>query len=222
MIRFGFVCLLCLVAFDARTPFALAEDAPAADADGFVPLFNGKDMSGWIGNVKGYVPQADGTLECIPERGHGNLYTEKEFANFVLRFDFKLTPGANNGLGIRAPMEGDAAYAGMELQILDDPAEVYKDIQPWQRHGSIYGVVAAKPGHQKPTGEWNSQEVTADGRHIVVKLNDVVIVDANLDDVKDEAILKSHPGLARTKGHIGFLGHGSPLSFRNIRIKELP
>ena len=196
--------------------------APTVDAVGFVPLFNGKDMSGWIGNVTGYIPEADGKLACSPNRGKGNLYTEKEYANFVLRFDFKLTPGANNGLGIRAPTEGDAAYVAMEIQILDDPAEVYKNIKPWQHHGSIYNVVPAKPGHLKPTGEWNSEEVTADGRHIVVKLNDVVIVDANLDDVKDPQILKAHPGLARTTGHIGFLGHGSPLAFRNIRIKELP
>jgi hypothetical protein len=158
----------------------------------------------------------------VPERGHGNLFTEKEYGNFILRFDFKLTPGANNGLGIRAPLEGDAAYVGMELQILDDSADVYKNLQPWQRHGSIYGVVPAKPGHLKPVGEWNSQEVIANGRQITIKLNGQTIVDANLDDVKDEEVLKNHPGLQRKKGHIGFLGHGSPLAFRNIRIKELP
>lgn len=220
LIAFGLVETMALQAADEPAPAAAT--TPAPDADGFVPLFNGKDMTGWIGNVTGYAPEADGQLVCVPDRGHGNLFTEKEYANFVLRFDFKLTPGANNGLGIRAPIEGDAAYVGMELQILDDTAEAYKDAKPWQRHGSIYNVVAAKPGHLKPVGEWNRQEVTADGRHIVVKLNDVVIVDANLDDVKDEEIVKKHPGLARTKGHIGFLGHGSPLAFRNIRIKELP
>jgi 3-keto-disaccharide hydrolase len=203
-------------------PSVRAASPPAADADGFVPLFNGKDLSGWIGNVTGYVPEADGKLVCVPGRGKGNLYTAKEYANFVLRFEFKLTPGANNGLGIRAPTEGDAAYVGMEIQILDDSAEVYKDIQPWQHHGSIYNVVAAKPGHLKPVGEWNREEVTADGRHVVVKLNGATIVDANLDDVKDPKTLAHHPGLARKTGHIGFLGHGSPLAFRNIRIKELP
>lgn len=221
--RFSLCCLLLILQGLINLP-AHAADAPvAADKEeGFVALFNGKDMTGWVGNVTGYVPQADGSLECIPEKGHGNLYTEKEYANFVLRFDFKLTPGANNGLGIRTPKEGDAAYVGMELQILDDPAPVYKNIQPWQHHGSIYNVVAAKPGHLKPTGEWNSQEVIADGRHIKVILNGTTIVDANLDDVKDPETLKKHPGLARKSGHIGFLGHGSPLSFRNIRIKELP
>jgi hypothetical protein len=179
-------------------------------------------LTGWTGNTQGYVPQVDGSLACEPKKGHGNLMTEKEYANFILRFDFKLTPGANNGLGIRAPAKGDVAYQGMELQILDDGAEMYKNIQPWQRHGSIYGVVPAKAGHLKPVGEWNHEEVIADGRHIVVKLNGTVIVDSNLDDVKDAEVLKQHPGLANTKGHIGFLGHGCQLSFRNIRIKELP
>lgn len=194
----------------------------AEDETGFVPLYNGKDLTGWQGNLTGYVPEADGQLVVVPARGNGNLYTEKEYANFVLRFEFKLTPGANNGLGIRAPLTGDVAYTGMELQILDDGHEKYKNIQPWQRHGSIYGIVPAKTGSLKPAGEWNQQEVIADGRHITVKLNGETIVDANLDDVKDEEVLKKHPGMQRPKGHIGFLGHGDPLAFRNIRIKELP
>ena len=222
----SFAAFLSASAEDNQAPKAdssvSAASKPAADADGFVPLFNGKDLSGWTGNVKGYVPEADGKLVCVPDRGQGNLYTTKEYANFVLRFDFKLSPGANNGLGIRAPTEEDAAYVGMEIQILDDSAEVYKNIEPWQSHGSIYNVVAAKPGHLKPVGEWNSEEVTADGRHVVVKLNGATIVDANLDDVKDPKTLARHPGLARKSGHVGFLGHGSPLAFRNIRIKELP
>lgn len=220
--------VFCLMLLHLLAPHSLeaAEAAAVGAGDaveaGFGSLFNGKDTTGWIGNTKGYVAQPDGSLACEPDKGHGNLLTEKEYANFILRFEFKLTPGANNGLGIRAPAEGDAAYAGMELQILDDGAEQYKDLQPWQFHGSIYNVVPAKRGHLKPVGEWNSQEVVADGRHIKVTLNGAVIVDANLDDVKDPETLKKHPGLANTKGHIGFLGHGSPLSFRNIRIKELP
>jgi hypothetical protein len=229
--------LAVILAVVVGLPSALAEDAgdsnetaseqtsaesPQADDEGFVPLFNGRDMTGWIGNTTGYVPEAGGKLVCAPDRGHGNLYTEKEYANFVLRFEFKLTPGANNGLGIRTPTEGDAAYVGMELQILDNSAECYKDVQPWQKHGSIYGVVPAKTGHLKPVGEWNHEEVTADGRHITIKLNGATIVDADLDTVESCQPRSHHPGLERKTGHIGFLGHGSPLAFRNIRIKELP
>ena len=218
--------LLCFCGAMIGGSLLLAEDK-AADAakseEGFVSLFNGKDMTGWVGNTKGYYADGKGSIVCDPTKAGGNVYTEKEYANFVLRFDFKLSPGANNGLGIRAPLKGDAAYVGMELQILDDTAEKYKGIQPWQRHGSIYGIAAAKTGHLKPVGEWNSEEVIADGRHITVKLNGTTIVDVeNLDTVETPHPREQHPGLKNEKGHIGFLGHGDPLEFRNIRIKELP
>ena len=189
---------------------------------GFTPLFNGKDLSGWKlmgGRGPGYVVE-NGTIVC-PADGGGNLFTEAEYDNFVLRFEFKLEPASNNGIGIRAPFEGDAAYQGMEIQVLDDTAAVYKDIQPAQHHGSIYMVFAAKQGHQKPVGEWNQEEITARGKHVTVKLNGVVIVDANLDSMKDPEVLKAHPGLARTTGHIGLLGHGSRVEFRNLRVRKL-
>jgi|SRR5689334_4230666 3-keto-disaccharide hydrolase len=197
--------------------------ACAADEPGFTPIFNGKDLTGWTIRGQygpGYVVE-DGKIVC-PSDGGGNLFTEKEYSNFVLRFEFKLEEGSNNGIGIRAPYEGDAAYKGMEIQILDHDAPVYQGkLRPAQKHGSIYDVVPAKTGFLKPTGEWNAEEIIADGRHIKVTLNGTVIVDANLDDVTDPAVLKKHPGLARTSGHIGLLGHHSRVEFRNMRVKEL-
>ena len=193
------------------------------DEEGFVPLFNGRDLSGWTGDTTSYVAE-NGKIVVYPRRGSGgNLYTEKEYSNFILRFEFKLTPGANNGLGIRAPLSGDAAYMGMELQILDNTADRYKNLRPYQFHGSIYGVVPAKRGYLKPVGEWNFEEVIANGRQITIKLNGVTIVDADIDKASTPETMdgKEHPGLKRDKGHIGFLGHGSNLEFRNIRIKEL-
>ncbi len=204
---------------------ALAVCCVAADnADkGFGPLFNGKNLDGWrlVGkHGRGYVVE-EGKIVC-PADGGGNLFTEKEYANFVLRFEFKLEEGSNNGIGIRAPFEGDAAYEGMEIQVLDNDAPVYKGkLRPGQYHGSIYDVVPAKQGFLKPTGEWNQEEITANGRHITVKLNGTVIVDANLDDVKDPEVLKKHPGLQRTTGHIGLLGHDTRVEFRNLRVKTL-
>jgi HEAT repeat protein len=124
------------------------------EAEGFVPLFNGSDLTGWVGDAKGYIVE-DGKIVVDPESGSGNLYTASEYSDFVFRFEFKLTPGANNGLGIRAPFDGDAAYAGLEIQILDDTAPEYKDLKPYQYHGSVYGVVPAKRGFLKPVGEWN-------------------------------------------------------------------
>ena len=134
-----------------------------------------------------------------------------------------MEPGGNNGIASRAPLTGDVAYSGMEIQILDHDHERYQGrLKPWQRNGSIYGVVAAKTGFLSPAGEWNEQEITADGRRIAVKLNGQVIVDADLDSVTDADVLKKHPGLALTRGRVGFLGHGTRVEFRNIRLKELP
>ena len=190
---------------------------------GFKPLFNGKDLSGWTLFGKkgpGYVVQ-NGVLVC-PEDGGGNLLTEEEFDNFVFRFEFKLTPGGNNGVGIRAPIVGDIAYSGMEIQILDHGNEKYKGwLKPTQRHGSVYDVIPASGEALKPVGEWNVEEITANGPKIQVKLNGKVITDADLSTVTDPAILKKHPGLQRKSGRIGFLGHGSHVEFRNIQIKRL-
>ena len=195
----------------------------AAGNTGFTSIFNGKDLSGWTIRGQegpGYIVEG-GKIVC-PADGGGNLFTEKEYSNFILRFEFRLHEGSNNGIGIRAPYEGDAAYAGMEIQILDHDAPVYRGkLRPAQYHGSIYDVVPAKTGFLKKTGEWNAEEIVADGRRIKVTLNGAVIVDANLDDVKDPAVLKKHPGLARTSGHIGFLGHQSAVEFRKMRVKEL-
>lgn len=189
--------------------------------EGFVSLFNGRDFTGWIGATGNYIAE-DGKIVC-PADGGGNLYTEKEYSDFILRFEFRLSPGANNGLGIRAPLQGDAAYVGMELQILDDTADKYKNLQPYQYHGSIYGVVPAKRGYLKTVGSWNYEEVIVKGKHVTVKLNDVTIVDADIDKASTPKTIdgKDHPGLKRETGHIGFLGHGSLVEFRNIRIKEL-
>ena len=187
------------------------------------PLFNGRNLNGWTlvgGKGPGYVVE-NGVLVC-PADGGGNLLTKREYANFVFRFEFKLTPGANNGVGIRAPLEGDAAYVGMEIQILDHNDERYKDkIRPEQHHGSVYDVIAASSENLKPVGEWNTEEIRADGRRIVVMLNGKMITDADLKTVTDPAVLTKHPGVLRSTGHIGFLGHGTRVEFRNVTIEEL-
>ena len=198
----------------------LATALPAAD-DGFQPIFDGKTLTGWQGATDGYFVE-DSAIVCDPKKG-GFLYTDKEYANFVMRFEFKLTPGANNGLGIRAPMKSDPAYSGMELQILDNTSERYAKLKEYQYHGSVYGVAAAKRGHLKPVGEWNKQEVTVDGRHVKVVLNGETIVDVDLDEVSKDGTIdgRNHPGLKREKGYICFCGHGARVEFREIMLKEL-
>lgn len=191
--------------------------------EGFKSLLNGKDLDHWIGNKTDYVMENNELLVRPKRGGHGNLFTAEEYSDFIFRFDFKLTPGANNGLGIHAPLEGDAAYEGKELQILDDTAEIYANLQPYQYHGSVYGIMAAKRGALNPVGEWNSQEVIVKGNHIKITLNGIVIVDGDWKEASKNGTAdhKEHPGLERNTGHIGFLGHGAELAFRNIRIKDL-
>jgi hypothetical protein len=194
--------------------------------EGFTPLFDGQTLNGWQGGKDGYVVQ-DGAIVSQP-KGSGNLATVKEYGNFHLKFEFKLTPGANNGIGIRVPDEVagkrlDPAYQGMELQIIDDSSDRYKGIKEWQHHGSVYGIVPAKTGHLKPVGEWNSEEIIAKGSHIQVILNGATIVDADLAEASKNGTLdgREHPGLKREKGHICFCGHGAEVWFRNLKIKEL-
>ena len=204
-------------------PFQLSEEEKK---EGYKILFDGTNMYEWTGNLVNYTLE-DGCIVMDPakkgEITNGNLYTKDEYANFVFRFEFQLTPAANNGLGIRTPMEGDAAYVGMELQILDSEHPAYSDLHAYQYHGSIYGIIPAKRGYLKPVGEWNYQEVIADGDHIKITLNGTVILDDNIREATKNGTpdKQKHPGLFNKSGHIGFLGHGSPLKFRNIRVKTL-
>lgn len=190
--------------------------------NGFKILFDGTNLDQWEGNKVDYVIE-NGILALHPEnKGGGNLYTTKEYSDFEFRFEFKLTPGANNGVGIRTPLNGDAAYVGMEIQILDNDAEMYKNLHDYQFHGSVYGVLAAKRGFLKPTGEWNSQQIIAKGNRVKVILNGTTILDGDIAKASENGTPdhEKHPGLKNKNGHIGFLWHDTPLQFRNIRIKE--
>lgn len=223
-----------LVVRELKAHDTMPKDFKVPCEEGFVPLFNGVSLDGWIGARDAYAVLEPGVLTCTPVAPFGgNLLTAKEYENFVLRFDFKLTAGANNGVGIRCCEVGDAAYSAIELQILDDTDPQYAKLRKEQYHGSIYGVVASAKkedgsSYLKPVGEWNTEEVVADGTHIKVTLNGTVIVDADTAafdpdpkarEVKDG---REHYGLLNRKGHIGWLGHGAVVSWRNVRIKELP
>jgi hypothetical protein len=189
-------------------------------AEGFQSLFDGKSLEGWKGAVDNY-EVVNGAIRCKEGKG-GVLHTAKEYGNFQVALQFRLPPGGNNGLAIRYPGEGDTAYVGMcELQVLDNDAPQYAKLDPRQYHGSAYGMIAAKRGYHRPTGEWNYQVVTVEGSKIKVELNGTVILDGDLSTVKDLMANTPHPGKDRTSGFFGFAGHGDAVEFRNVEIREL-
>ena len=211
---------LCLGADDCKSSAATGKLCEKEAADGFTSVFDGKTLKGWEGKDHGYAVE-DGVLVCREKVGR-NLFLAKEYADFVFRFEYRLGPGGNNGVGIRATLEGTPAYTGMEIQILDDTHSKWAGLEPYQYNGSVYGAVAAKKGHHKPVGQWNAMEIMGKGSRIKVALNGTVIVDVDLDTVGPKSIHGGElKGLHNTKGRIGFCGHGDRLEFRNIRVKTL-
>lgn len=215
---------LPLVAFS--TTQAITADDPTdilnqEAKDGFVSLFDGKTLDGWIGKFKNI--KAKNGMILIEKGCRGGLLTEKEYGDFVLRFDFRLHPGTNNGLLIRTPKDKLPPRDGIELQILDNSAKKYAKIKDYQFHGSLYFVAPAKRGFQKKVGEWNTQEVSCIGSKLRVTLNDNVILDIDMNDFDPKDTVSKHPvpALRHSKGHIGFLCHHDPLELRNLRIKEV-
>lgn len=211
---------------------------PRGAGDGYRPIFNGRDLVGWTGATHLFYVEDGELVFREGPKNFGNLFYEKELADFSARFQFKLVANGNNGFAVRAGREclgggalaggskvlGDAAYNGMEIQILDDTGSLKQKNKAWQYCGSIYGVVAAQKGHLRPVGEWNDYEVTAVGPNITVVLNGVTILATSVRDLPVDGRTpdgKPHPGLHNASGYIGFLGHTMPVRFRNIQVKEL-
>ena len=244
----------CCVGRDGR----VCRGYPDSINEGFVSLFNGNDLQGWEGatDMYGVDPNEPGVLQCFPERkangSSGNLYTAREYGNFILRFEFMMPENGNNGLGIRmSEPDKDAAYYAMcELQLLDDGGSSYYDaaakkdkLKPYQYTGSVYGIVPSLRDNfdkqlgwkeknftgggsyvRKP-GMWNFEEVKVIGSEIEVYLNGYLITKADVSKFRgdgDTPDKRQHPGLHNTRGRIGWLGHGHNVKWKNIRIKELP
>lgn len=183
----------------------------------YLPAFDGSTMAGWQGSVDSY-EIVHGAIRCKAGKG-GNLFTDEVYGDFSVRLQFKVPPGGNNGLAMRYPGKGDPAYSGFELQVLDNTAEKYATLKPYQYHGSAYGMAPALRGYQRPVGEWNFQQVTMVGSHVTVELNGWLILDADLKDLKSN--LPNHTGKDNTTGHFGFCGHNDAVSFRDIHIRRL-
>ncbi len=201
------------------------EEATAAlteGEEGFVRLDNGQDLSNWQGAADNY-EVVDGAIVCKQGKG-GDLLSKEEYGDLLLRCEFKLPPGGNNGIALRTPPEGRSAANGLEIQVIDNDgyeAKSGKQLQPYQVHGSVYHLVGAQRGYLRPTGQWNTQEIEVRGNQIRVTLNGTKILDTDLDTL-DLSELKTVPkGVQNKTGHIGFAGHNDPVAFRNFRVKRL-
>jgi hypothetical protein len=207
----GLVCAPALRSADSDVP------------EGFTALFNGKDLTGWKVNEGGKMSVwgAEKGLLYVEGGGGGWLMTEKEYGDFEVRLEFKMPEKGNSGVALRSPMKGDPAYAGMEIQLLDDVwhKKNFKELRNTQLTGSIYDVVPPSKDALKPVGEWNKITITAKGRHVTVELNGTKTVDADLDEHKDK--FEKHPGLKAEKGHLGLQSHDGRVEFRNLFVKPL-
>ncbi|MBI3837896.1 MAG: DUF1080 domain-containing protein [Planctomycetia bacterium] len=210
-----------LVSYLGMTIVGLTVFARTVCADDWRPLFNGKDLTGWQavdGPIESW--KVEGGLLYCSGGGGGWLSTAEQYANFELELQFRVPPGGNSGVFLRAPHEGNPAFAGMEIQILDDEAPEYAKLQPFQYCGSLYGIAAPNARVSKKADEWQKMHIVCNGRKVQVTLNDTLIVAANLDDHKDQQ--GPHPGIKRNVGYIGLQNHGTRLDFRNIHLRVLP
>lgn len=199
------------------------KELASRDADGFVRIDNGTDLSNWQGAVDNYEVK-DGSIVCKPGKG-GDLLTKEEYGDMVLRFEFKLPAGGNNGIALRTPLGGHSASDGLEMQVIDNDgynaAHPTAPLKPYQVHGSLYHCVGAKTGYLRPVGEWNYEEIEVRGQTIKVTVNGTKILDVDIDKFDRTQIEHPPKGLDRKTGFIGLAGHNDPVAFRNFRVKKL-
>ena len=205
----AFACLVC------------ATSHPAAQEAAFESLFNGKDLTGWKGATDSYEVR-DGVLACKKGKS-GVLYTGKTVKDCVIRVVYKLPAGGNNGIAVHYPGRGTGSLDGMcEIQLLDDTHAKYAKLDPRQANGSAYGLIAAKKGHLKPVGEWNTMEIVVKGHTLAVTVNGAQVMAGDVSQVEKKMRKDPHPGLLRTEGHIGLCGHRDPVEFKSIEVRPLP
>lgn len=209
-LRLAATCALALSAFIAMPGMARAEE------EGFVPMFNGRDLSGWktTGNWK---VEEGGIVTLYPRPGEEGwqrydayLTTERTYKDFVLDLEFKINKGGNSGVFLRVRDPLDQVDTGFEVQILDTHG-----VENPTNHdcGGVISAMAPSKNMAKPAGEWNHYRITCVGSQLQVVLNGEQIIDMDLSD----SPLKDRP----LEGHIGFQDEAKRIWYRNVRIKEL-
>ncbi|HEY4302806.1 MAG TPA: DUF1080 domain-containing protein [Candidatus Didemnitutus sp.] len=203
----------------------------ARGADDFVPLCDGKDLSGW--HVKdgrsGQWTATGEILRCaagpVGENGGGWLTSDREYGDFVLRVEWRIPAGGNSGIGLRYPADGEPAHEGMEIQLLDDASPDNAKRPAVERSGSIFAELAPARNADHPPGQWNRTEITCRGPSLTVRTNGVETLSVNLDDltVRHTHHQQYRPVSARPRrGSIGLQGDRGPaVEFRHIEIREL-
>jgi lysophospholipase L1-like esterase len=187
--------------------------------EGWYSLFDGESLNGWeeVGSEGAWAAE-DGLLYTTGEGG-GWLSTTQEYDDFELSLEFRVPENGNSGVFIRAPREGNPAFEGSEIQLLDDYGSEYTKLEPWQYTGAVYATIAPSRRWTLPAGTWQKVRIKAEGDKIEVHLNGHEIVNGDLSEHMDK--VDDHPGLKRDSGYIGLQNHGTRLDFRNIRIREL-
>ncbi len=193
----------------------------------FVSLLSGKALEGWVvheGQDDAWSREGD-VISCRGAGG-GWIRTEKEYSDFHMKFDYRYHSGCNTGVGIRCPSEGNPTFTGIEIQLLDDGAEKYKNLRADQYTGSIYYQVAPsqKPKLKSPQ-EWNQCEVICISDQLTIKINGEIVNEINLARPADNSQPSSskHWKLAERPpiGHLALQGHPSQVDFRNLFVKDL-
>lgn len=188
----------------------------AAEGDGFVEMFNGKDLTGWqtTGN---WIAEQDGTITLKPRPGESGwqrygdyLTTTKQYANFIIDLEFKFNAKGNSGVFLRVGDLKDHVTSGMEVQILDTYG---KENVGHHDCGGVIRTVGPSKNMVKPAGEWNHYTITVKDNQLTVVLNGEQIVDIDLS----KSAMNDRP----LKGYISFQDEGKPVWYRNVRIKEL-
>ncbi|HSW46995.1 MAG TPA: DUF1080 domain-containing protein [Phycisphaerae bacterium] len=217
---------ICVVLTGLPT-VALAADAPPADEVGFVTIFDGKTMNGWdtfYGVPERETPRPDsfvvqdGALYCKGLGDYWLRYKGEKLDNFILRFQFKLTKGANSGICIHTQDTGIPWQTGFEVQWLDDHG---KD-PDLHTTGSIYDVVNPMYNASKPAGEWNDMEITCRGKQVIVVVNGLKLIDTDFGLLTmPRGKFKTPYNDLPTTGWVTFQDHGMAWWMRNVRLKKL-
>ncbi len=204
----------CLVAtvLPAAMMCSITSHAADTDSDGYVALFNGKDLTGWetTGN---WVVEEDGILALKPKPGKRGifsyklfLWTKRSFRDFVLDLEFKLAKGGDSSVFLRSR----SLVSFIEVEVTDSYGK--KEPLTMDDCGGVQKVTPPSKNMAKPAGEWNRMIITCEGSLLQVELNGERVVDLDYEKLERNA---------PSSGPIGLQDWGHPVWFRNIRIKKL-